>query len=331
MNKLAIKDFDYEERKKQVPEGCIPIESLPIPCSIRHIPEIMKKGFKTESQALKWCQKYHNKMPNLTFQIEKIIESILEVSYQVIIPLALIHLLDCDDQDTVTTVIKDNKYRSGGTPDILYREIGYEYIDDFFKNGDILLSTFSRCKTLENEQRRDKYEIQNVIEIIEGSLRVETQIAFNVDSLLLCTSSIFPNGKNPSDFIKIVDVAGFTSAFAKKLVQANINLVEVLQGFCVYNDKKLSYISNDNFIHDLIKKSKKNKYPFSTIGNYILAKLEDDIYMNKPTYFDHENEYRFVFKLYTPIYIYDSNIITMLDNGSMIIHAPELIQYCEKC
>ncbi len=216
-------------------------------------------------------------------------------------------------------------YKNNELPPVLYREIGVAHIDDFFEKGELLVSTFNRCRKLENDNRRDNLELSNIVELYEESnRRMEFRAQMEDDILLLCTS-LQPIKGDKKGIIKINDVDGFFSAVSEALSSRTDCLItEAISGACVYNDKRISIhtdslatriqlilhgkITNVNLMDCLLE-----------LAETMRLQAENDIIMNKPTRFTSENEYRFVWKLQKPI-----------EGDYLIVNVPEIKRFCER-
>lgn len=215
--------------------------------------------------------------------------------------------------------MKSTSYKGNKMPNVLYRTIGAENVEKLLKNGELLISTFKRCRESENDARRDKFELRNIVEIHEGTKVLEADMIVDDSLLVLCTSLPPANPKTSvPDTIVITDPECFCREITNSLMEKGLCVAEVLYGACVYNDKTIS-IETDNFVSYICEKTDKdNMFPSKEIFEFVNAHAENDIIMNKPTSFMHENEFRFVWKL-----------TKSFSDEKLIITNPNLVKYCK--
>lgn len=319
-NELLFKEFDFETAKSQLPDGYTPIPYIPVRTRINRNAKICVHGIFSENAALEFIRQYAPIFPANSFAIRKHWCGVNECEYQIAAPYELVPFIAQNKDIYSTVIVKKTAYESNRIPPVLYRTIGKENVNKLFENGELLLSTFMRCRKLENDARRDKYELRNSVVIQEKDKRIETDAQYNNDLLVLCTSlSPMTDTPDRSAMIKITDVQGFFEEITKTLVQMNFIVAEVLYGPCVYNDKVLVIETNYfvSYIMDTINSSE--KFPTSEISEFVYNHAEDDIIMNKPTKFQSEQEYRFVWKLLSPF-----------TEDSLLITNPNLVNYCER-
>jgi len=316
---LQFKDFDYELLKKQLPQGYEPIPYISVPTHIRRYPLISINGFSTFEDANDFVSRHQIFSQNKKLLIEKSYKNAIEYEYKVIAPYALFFFIDQRYQQNATITFKSTPHNDVQMPPILYRNIGSSHIEPFFEKGELQLSTFKRCRTLENDNRRDIYELRNIIEIHEENKTMNIDIGFDDSLLVLCTTLPPIEDIDPSATIKITNATEFYKEITKTLIGMGYSVAEVLYGPCVYNDKVIS-INTDSFISSFeASLQSTNSFPSLDLSNYINSQAENDIIMNKPYKFRHEQEFRFVWKLCAP-----------LKDERLLIINPNLANYCEK-
>lgn len=317
---LKFKEFDYKNLKKQLPDGIEPIPYVTAPVNIKRHPLICVHGLSTYEAAIQFISQHASFFPPNSFTIQKYQKNVFEYEYQVIAPYELSFLMKNDPLIYPTIVVKSTPYNNAAIPIPLYRTIGAENVEKLFKHGELLLSTFKRCRTLENDARRDKYELRNIVEIIEGTKKMEIDVGFDDSLLLLCTS--LPPINEDTDLtatIRITDVSGFFKEITKTLVSMGFSVAEILYGPCVYNDKVIS-IETNSFISDFEAKiDTTGNFPSQELMAFINKHVENDIIMNKPFDFVKEQEYRLVWKL-----------VNSFNEEKLLIRNPDLTKYCER-
>lgn len=332
-SKLSFEDFDYDKTKEKLPEGYEPIEYLEI-SSPKVNKLIAVASFNSFDAAGERINELSAKYPSCDYQImPNQIESKI-INFKIIVPESCKNDLRPGESilNEATPLVKVDSFEP-----CLYRFLNEEkYQEDFFEKGELLLSTFKRCKTKEVGERQDKYENQNKIVIADGKQRLETVVGYDFETLVLCTSitqkgikkdySLYKYGfkiKKPKEFFDIL---------TRALVTKGISIAKVLKGPCIYNNKKITIdATGTGLIKDLLDKSQKGFLDFNPTMQYILSNAQNEIMMNKPTDFAYENEYRFIWLLTSPIKKeYVSDDVTVNDDGSIVIRVPELVQFCER-
>lgn len=327
---LSFEDFDYQKAKELLPDGYEPCESLPVQL---YAEERLIKiiGYsspeKAQSRMLEFqtlCQS--NKYQIIPYEIEQTFKS-----FAIIAPESCASYLR--DGETLCSddrpIISLTNYEP-----VLYRFFDKkEYEEAFFERGELLISTYRRCKTGEVKDRQDKYETQNKIVIADGKYTMETVIGFEFETLLLCTSLSQENKKNYDEYgFKINDPSAFSDMLTRAIVSKGVAVYELLKGPCVYNNKQISIdASGTGLAEEFLRKSNAGTLDFAPAFRFICEQAQNHIMMNKPTTFTSESEYRFIWKLSKPICKEDvSDDVTVKEDGSIIARIPELIQFCER-
>ncbi len=87
---------------------------------------------------------------------------------------------DCKIWNTPTNIIYN-------VP-IVYRFMDEQYVDDFWKNGVLKLTTFSKCKELEDKNRKDDKEGQSELFGYDNQYTLKIGFGVGSDAIMLCTS-----------------------------------------------------------------------------------------------------------------------------------------------
>lgn len=208
---------------------------------------------------------------------------------------------------------------SMGIP-VLYRYMPEQYVDDFFKTGNFMISNFNRCKQLEDEARRDMNEGKNNFNGKAEKYRIEMQMGIGDNPFLVCTSLYAPT-KDYKCCIKINNPIEFAKCISDKLIQKGYNITNIDLGPCFYSDKSFNGSIDKRDIETILN-AENNSFDFS-----VLWKMANDInnnpknmFFNKDLKFMHEQEYRMVFEY--------NNAETVSE--PIFINISEAIKYCEK-
>lgn len=330
---LSFEDFDYDKAKALLPEGYKPIPYIsfttPKPEKVLKV-----SGFPNEIIAQRRMRELMSKYPSDKY---KVIPNQIQVSakdYALIIPESAQKYLRKEE-----TVVSENPplvSLTNYTP-LLYRFFDKKkYETAFFEKGELLISTFKRCKTDEIRDRQDTHENQNKFVIRDGEHTIETVIGFDYDTLLLCTSLSQINTKKdgtPYEYgFKINNADAFYDILTRALITKGIKICEVLRGPCVYNDKLITLDATGSGLADtFLDSTKKGMLAFAPMMQFISKQAQLHILMNKPTRFSTENEYRHVWLLAHPIRDEDiSGDVSINADGSIIVRVPELVAFCER-
>lgn len=329
---LSFEEFNYEKMKALLPEGFEPLPYVKIPGP--KIEKLIKVvGFPSEEIAIKRMQEIRNHYPSDKYQvIPNNVETVIK-DFALIIPASAQAFLAGSETIEVGNppLISLTTYLP-----TLYRFFDKEeYEDNFFKKGELLISTFKRCKTEEIKDRKDIFENQNKVIIKDGNCSIEPVIGFDFETLILCTSLSQVNTKSDGSIyeygFKINDTAAFFDILTRALVSKGIAVAEVLRGPCVYNNKLITLDATGSGLAEaFLTKSKQGVLDFGPTMQFILSNAQNQILMNKPTVFSKENEFRHVWKLVHPITRETvADDVTINDDGSIIVRVPELVQFCE--
>lgn len=330
---LSFEDFDYDKARALLPEGYSPIPYVEFP--VGGAQKLIKvAGYQSLEAAEKRLQELIKICPSDKYQIVPDEIQTTIKSFALIIPESAQKFLNENEPVAFDNppIISSTQYSP-----IVYRFFNKkEYENRFFEKGELLISSFKRCKTKEVSDRQDKYENKNKFVIQDGSIKCETVLSFNTEALLLCTSLSQINWKDEGSAdefgFRINNTTAFFDILTRALVSKGISVSEVLRGPCIYSDKLITLdATGTGLIEEFIKKSEEKKLDFSPTIQFILEQAQNHILMNKPTVFAKENEYRHVWKLTKPIIKDDvSDDIIINPDGSIIINVPELIQFCER-
>ena len=316
---LRFKEYNPEEIKKQLPEGYSPLESLPVSVDFSRNTTIKVHGFANAKEANDFMN-YLAPQFISSCKLTKGMKSAVEYEYQLIAPYQLAPLFSVHGY-VCEVCVKNKLYGISAIPNVVYRQLGEEkYVQDLFEKGSFQISTFKRCRVLESDLRRDKYELRNIVEIFDGSLKMEADVQFDDNLLLLCTSTSSEDlAQNKSGMIKITNVFGFISEITKTLTEMGYLSAEIVQGPCKYNDKVIQ-INGEGYLSNFMSNlDASGKFDGPSLLSFIRDKAENEVIFTKPFSFEKEQEYRIVWKLVAPF-----------DGNNLIITNPNLGKYCER-
>ena len=316
---LRFKEYNLEEIKNQLPEGYSPVESIPASINFSRNATIRVHGFANAKEANDFINYFAPQFVS-SCKLTKGMKNAVEYEYQIIAPYQLSPLFSAHGYVCEICVL-NTLYGTPAIPEVVYRQLGEEkYVQDLFEKGSFQISTFKRCRVLESDLRRDKYELRNIVEIFDGSLLAETDVQFEDNLLLLCTSTSSEDlAQNKSGMIKITNVFGFISEITKTLTEMGYLSAEIVQGPCKYNDKVIQ-INGEGYLSNFMSNlDASGKFDGPSLLSFIRDKAENEVIFTKPFSFEKEQEYRIVWKLVAPF-----------DGNNLIITNPNLGKYCER-
>ena len=177
---------------------------------------------------------------------------------------------------------------------ILYRFIEEQYVDEFFKTGNLKLTTFENCKRLEDDIRRDSREGRSKLYGYDGEYTIEMDFGVGSDAIMLCTSlcSEYKDNKGTKfdKYIEIFDAQGLLFAIAEQLTKNGYVINAILFGPCFYTKKEFhDTVDSKAFRETLDKEHKFDGDEMMRIANTIGG---NNMFFQKPINKRKENEFR---------------------------------------
>jgi len=205
----------------------------------------------------------------------------------------------------------------------LFRFLEEEFVDAFFKDGTIQLSSFSRFRKHKDEQRRDEHEGETYYVETTGKQEgqtIELLTKHGNDAYILCCCMRYDarlvESLGYDSYFKVNDSTQFGIAIAKHVP----NLKRAFEGPCIYQNMKILYKEtgqNPKNIQDF--KDNKGSVEFDRLAQSVTGQHSPHLpYFLKDDFFAHQVEYRFVF------------LVSSSAEETIIIKAPEAIKFCEK-
>lgn len=281
-------------------------------------------GFKTMLEAQTRTNELYNKYPYQQQSYTVLAQANPVITdYAVRFPAKALSFLTTEEQKRATPILSSNIHPIHYSP-MVYRFLDEKYIDDFFNDGSLMLSTYERCKKLEDEKRRDEQEGENTIVKTEGTFKVVIKAGIGYNPLLLCTSlyqTDVTREITTSKFcLEIKEPQKFAEAVAQELVRLGHYVIDTYIGPCCYSNKTIEGYGDSASIELFLKESERSKTINPEFFNQIIGEVAGQhMYFNKPLKFVHENEYRFIW-----IVNYDPK------DKPVFIKVPEATKYCRK-
>ena len=202
----------------------------------------------------------------------------------------------------------------------LFRFLEKQFVDQFFQEGTLRLSTFDRFKKHKDEQRLDKQEgrISFVHRTSQrGGQTIEAFAEEGQSAYVLCASMRFEKELMDTfgcdSYIRINDTTNFGMVISKHIP----GFTAGFEGLCLYQDTKiiekdLGYIELDSF------KSQTGPMYSNKLQAFIRQQMSYYPYFLKDKSYSHQLEYRL-------IWLTNSKTNDFLD-----IKAPEAVQFCTR-
>lgn len=173
----------------------------------------------------------------------------------------------------------------------LVRQMNTKYVDEFFNDGSLRLSSFESFRRHPDEKRRDGQEGLVAMEVDTPTGSLSILGACGQEAYIMCASTVeIPIDENdgPVSAFRILDTLKFADSISRQIP----GFIGGAEGFCIYRN------------NTMIKKSDPAPMTSPTAGTnpdlwfqeqkLRIAKLAMDAYFMKHISFAHEAEYRFV-------------------------------------
>jgi hypothetical protein len=175
---------------------------------------------------------------------------------------------------------------------LLTRQMNTQYVDAFFTDGSLRLSSFETFRRHPDEVRRDEQEglVAMEIEAPNGTLNL---LGANAqEAYILCASTIETTpATNPNDdhsAFRILDCLAFADAISRQIP----GFVGGVEGLCSYRDNTMIRKKDARLINPPEKAEDAERW-FAEQQSYV-GKQVIDAYFMKHSRFSSESEYRFI-------------------------------------
>lgn len=213
-----------------------------------------------------------------------------------VFPSSEISKLSVDEQRKTHKFV-DNTVEISMIPPRLVRFIPQQYVNALFEKGEIMLSSFNKCKELEDTNRKDELEGHATLKISSDASSMIIESGIGGNPLLLCSSFFQTNpeevnydGKYDAGFI-IINPNLLIIKIIESLNKQGINVKRVIFGPCHYSDRVIERQEKD--LPDFV--TGPSTLDFEGLFKYQAQMCGLDIYFEKEIDFEKEKEWRFVF------------------------------------
>ncbi len=196
----------------------------------------------------------------------------------------------------------------------LFRFLKREYVDAFFNDGSLRISSFSKFHKHEDEQRLDRSEGKTMFVHRTnqgGGQTIEAWATHGISAYVLCATMRWDKDLmrsfNCDSYIRINNSTNFGMAIARQIP----GLAASFEGPCLYQNMKiieqdLGYINIDRFTN----KAMLNDFIVSRMAQYPLFLKEKS--------FAHQVEYRYIW------------VVRNKESDYLDIKVSDAIQFCTK-
>lgn len=197
----------------------------------------------------------------------------------------------------------------------VFRYLNREYVDSFFSDGTLLLSTFLKMREYPDEQRGDKDEGHGTIKYEINDQAVQTDVQVGIGAYILCTS-LLHSTQMYEDFqcnscIEIKNPLYFANLVALKIRDVD----KVLFGPCQYvGDRVLDRNPESNF-------PCVTEQDFTALFQKTVLDGSYHVPFRKHLHFCSQHEYRFLWEV--------SSAIQPIEQP-LTIKVPEAIPLCNR-
>lgn len=202
---------------------------------------------------------------------------------------------------------------------ILYRFMEDRFVDKFFDCGELKLTTFEKCKNLEDSNRKDEQEGRSDLWGYDGNYSIQVGFGVGSDAIMLCSSlcSDYKDDKGVlfNKCIEIFDVQGLLASITEQLTKNGYIIKRILYGPCFYSKKEFHKKVDITTFKD--KLDKEQVFDWDEMNRLTSSIGGDNMFFQKPIEKRYENEFRL-------LWIVDN----IKQNQDILITIPNPQAYC---
>ncbi len=183
---------------------------------------------------------------------------------------------------------------------VLYRFIPQKYAESLFAKGELMISSFERCRKEEGGcgDRHDNDEGKGTFAIQAGDCVAEFDIQVGGNPLMLCTS-LNVNAKHSQEdaCIEIFDLPGMIKEITEGLYAKGLRIKRIQHSPCNYSDRlfvRRCAKTGSGLAQLLNGLIGGNGFDFELCARLPLMEVGNKHYFTKPIDFANEHEYRIV-------------------------------------
>jgi hypothetical protein len=191
------------------------------------------------------------------------------------------------------------------------------WIDDFFINGNLIISSFDEFRKNKDEFRGDKREGDGFVHLTDKSGNVHAySYQAGLNAYVLCTTTNISekvvkdfNGKGA---IQIINPTIFGLLISKAIENCKLGA----EGPCLYKNSRVFEFLDESFLVNLLEKG----LDFNSFEFQLEFSRQTQLYESfiKHNSYEYQNEYRF-------LWFMRENV-----RGKLVVNCPEATQYCRK-
>lgn len=212
--------------------------------------------------------------------------------------------------------------RMNGTPTIhpssVYRYMDQRYIEQFFTNGELKLSSFESNRTIENQVRQDQREGHHLYQIVSRDRSKVHELharVFNSHSMFCCSTDADTNRMMERFGVDGCFEIFNTTGFGYEVASVLQNFSYGREGIVQYTDTIMSALLLEPHLHlpDLTLSSEIDRiFPYIDA----LSEMDTELMFRKRLHFAQDQEFRFVWR-------------TAPDHPLFIL-CPDALRFCRK-
>jgi hypothetical protein len=200
---------------------------------------------------------------------------------------------------------------------VITRYLDSQYVDDFFKDGNLRISSFKTFRFNNHEERCDPSEGTSSMKIncLNGQISTLT-ICGSTSYIISATtteSEDFQAKLNVNDGFRILDTVNFARCVATRIPEFSHGY----EGICIYRGSQL--IEKNDLLHDLTPPAEnEDSEKWFRASQHRIAQLSVDSYFLKHIRFSPQAEYRIIW------------VSRDKQQDYLHIKCPEARQFCER-
>jgi hypothetical protein len=203
---------------------------------------------------------------------------------------------------------------------MVFRYLESEWVDEFFKNGILRLSSFKKFHQHEDEQRGDKQEGSNMIFGVGSENQFGAMTSNGHDAFVLSTSLTYNEDLYHDFDVDACFIIEKPHEFMESIMKAIPEFKGVNFGPCLYQPDRIIQRQMPGFNLDSIKSDDEpNTNDMGKMFNQINQASGLDVLFSKTNEYAHQHEYRMLWHTY---------LDPMPEHIDLIV--PDAVQYCRK-
>ena len=282
------------------------------------------QGFHTRDEAQKRNREFalKNGIPeDATTKYMFAVEPLFQEHWGLIVPEENLNLLEPWEKNSgrLVEIFPPQPMVNAYIP-MVFRYLEHQWVDEFFNEGKLKLSSFNKFHQHKDEQRGDKSEGNSFIVGNSSNLSMYSVVSHGRDAFVLSTSLAYTDGLkkdfNVNDCFVIENPLAFANAIASKVPEYK----GLLFGPCLYQENKIIKRTVPAFDMESLKnEDTEDGLDFNKMMALSNLAGGNDVFFAKTIKHIHQHEYRFLW------FVWMDEVPEFID-----IVCPEAISYCKR-